>query len=292
MIEEASQILKGLDDRTPVSVRRATFVEVSPTGGAVVDMGDSRFVCDFAAGIIPVFGETVQVLSVGQRHLVLPASPKPGVGTVMTVTAGIVTVQTVAGEFAMPYVGEAPGSGETVALGWSEGPRCLGVLSVQPNGPGPGTDPGSGAIRSATFRAVDAGSTDRGSPRWWQSQPWASDSTFGAWFYGSQIRDSIPAGATFVSLEFYASWQQRYGGAPRFALHDQSHKAGVPGFGPYVTWGPGDGWQVPPNAEGWFAELKAGGPRLGVGLNQGGYNKFSSLAQDSMSGALRISWRS
>lgn len=292
MIDEASQILKGLDERTPVAARRGTFIEVSSTGGAVVDMGDSRFVCDFGAGIIPVLGETVIVLSLGQRHILLPSTPKPGVGTVMTETSGIVTVQTVAGEFSMPYVGEPPTSGDLVALGWSEGPRCLGVLTPPPGSPDPTPDPGAGAIRSAIFRAIDAGSTDRGAPRWWTAQPWASNTTFGAWFYGNQIKDTIPSGATLVSLEFYASWQQRQGDAPRFALHNQASKGGVPGYGGYTPWSPNGGWQVPPDPGTWFTELKAGGPRLGIGLNQGGYNKFSSLAQDSMSGALRISWRS
>ena len=289
MIEEASQILQGLDARTPVAVRKARFVEPRD-GFAVVDMGDSRFIADFV-GYVPVAGETVQIVSVGERHLLFPAGPKPGIGTVLTVTAGVVTAQTIAGVVAMPYMGTAPSSGDLIGIAWSEGPRCLGKLSSTPAPPAPIPDPGGGAVRSATFLATDAGSTDRGAARWWQAQPWASNTTFGAWFYGTQIRDTIPAGASLVSLEFFASWASRSGGAPRFALHNQAVKSAVPAFGAYTEWAPGDGWQTPPMAAAWFAALKAGGASLGVGLNQGGWNQFSSLAQNSMTGAIRISWR-
>lgn len=289
MIEEASQVLQGLDARTPVAVRKARFVEPRD-GFAVVDMGDSRFIADFV-GYVPVAGETVQIVSVGERHLLFPAGPKPGIGTVLTVTAGVVTAQTIAGVVAMPYMGTAPSSGDLIGISWSEGPRCQGKLSSTLPTPAPIPDPGGGTLQSATFRAIDAGSTDRTQSRWWQAQPWASNTTYGAWFYGTQIRDTIPAGATLVSLEFFAAWASRSGGAPRFALHNLAAKTAVPSFGAYTEWVPGDGWQTPPMAAAWFAALKAGGASLGVGLNQGGWNQFSSLAQNSMTGALRISWR-
>jgi hypothetical protein len=291
MIDEAEVILQGMDRRSPVALRQATFVGVT-NGSAIVDMGTSRFVCDFGAGYIPVSGETVQILSIGQRHTLYPVGPRPGAGTVMTVSSTMVTVQTVAGDIAMPFVGTAPTSGDVVALGWSEGPRCLGKLSSTPVVAPPPPDPGGNIIRSATFLAIDAGSTDRGAPRWWTGQPRAGNTTYGAWFYGSQIKDTIPASASFVSVEFYVSWQQRKGAAPRFALHTAGTKGGVPGFAPYVEWTPAGAWQIPPGAESWFNALKAGGAYAGVGLNQGGDNIFSSLAQDSWSGALRISWRS
>ena len=290
MIDESEAILKQLETLAPVTVRKATFVEPD-AGFAVVDMGDSRFVADFGCGYVPVVGETVQIVSVGDRHLLFPAGPKPGSGTVLTVTAGVVTAQTIAGVVSMPYVGTAPTSGDLVGIAWSEGPLCLGKMSVQPDAPPPVPDPGGDTVQSATFRAVDAGSTDRHQSRWWQAQPWASNTTYGAWFYGSQIRDTIPAGATLVSLEFFAAWASRSGGAPRFALHNLPAKSGVPAFGGYTEWAPGDGWQTPPMDAAWFAALKAGGSAFGVGLNQGGWNKFASLAQNSMSGALRISWR-
>lgn len=291
MTEEASVILSGLDAREPVRVRRATFVEVTPQGGAVVDMSDSRFTADFGAGYIPSTGETVQILSIGERHLVFPSRPLPGTGTVLTVTSGVVTVQTVIGTYSMPHVGTAPSSGDLVGISWSEVAYVLGKLSVQPNTPEPAPNPGAGTVRSATFRVTDTGSTDRGPVRWWTGRPQAGNTSYGAWFYGTQIRDTIPAGATLVKLEFFVSWQQRQGSAPRFALHNQARKTVLPSFGAYTEWNPSSGWQVPPMASAWFAALKGGGSMLGVGLNQGGWNIFSSRADNSMSGALRISWR-
>lgn len=293
MIEEPNAIWKALEAFTPVAVRKAKFIE-PVEGFAVVDMGDSRFTADFATGYVPVMGETVQILSVGGRHLMFPAGPKPAIGTVETVTADVrVTLATSAGNLSMPYAGDAPSPGDQVLILWTEdGPVCLGArVSSTPPAPDPIPDPGGGAVRSAVFHAIDAGSTDRNRSRWWQAQPWASNTTYGAWFYGTQIRDTIPAGAELVSLEFFSAWASRSGAPPRFALHNLAGKTGVPVFGAYTAWTPGDGWHVPPMAAAWFAALKAGGPSLGVGLNQGGWNQFSSLAQNSMSGALRISWR-
>lgn len=287
MIDEVAAIFDGQDQP---AVRLARFAEMGSDGSAYVDMETSRFVAE-STGYVPQVGETVQILSVGRRHLMFPARALPGTGIVMTVTDGVANVQTVVGEFSMPYVGVAPTSGDLVGISWSEQPFVIGKLSQQPDAPEPIPDPGGSTVRSATFMVIDTGSTDRDKSRWWQAQPWASNTTYGAWFYGTQIRDTIPAGASLVSLEFYVSWAQRQGGDPRFALHNLASKSGVPVMQPYTQWSPGGGWQTPPMAAAWFAELKAGGSALGIGLNQGGYNKFSSRAQNSMTGALRISWK-
>lgn len=288
---EASAILDG-DDQPSVLVRNATFVGVTGKS-ARVDMGDSRFVCDFGSGYIPVVGESVRIWSVGNQHLLFPAGPRPNVGTVMTVSATLASVSTSVGTLSMPFAGTAPASGDRVGIVWSEdGPWCTSKLSSTVAPPGPVPDPGTGTVRSATFQVIDSGSTDRSQVRWWTGQPRAGNSTYGAWFYGTQIRDTIPAGATLVSLEFFVSWHQRSGAAPRFALHDSPTRWGIPGYGAYTAWNPDGGWQTPPMAAAWFAGLKAGGSFFGVGLNQGGDNIFSSRAQDAMTGALRISWRS
>jgi hypothetical protein len=98
-----------------------------------------------------------------------------------------------------------------------------------------------------------------------------------------------------VSLSMFISYRQREGFAPRFVLHSDQWAAGIPAMSDPWTWDAAPGWQTPVNTEvarAWFNSLKAGGDRAGIGLNQGGYNIFSSLAQDGMSGALRIQWRS
>ncbi|QEA30386.1 hypothetical protein FGL91_18635 [Microbacterium sp. CBA3102] len=291
MIEEAAIILEGLGERAPVRVRRATFVEVTEQGSARVDMGSSRFIAEFGGGYIPSAGETVNIVSVGERHLLLPGRPLPGTGTILTVSGNLANVQTVIGAYSMPYVGTAPSSGDLVGISWSEVPYVVGKLSVQPDAPAPPPDPGSGAVRSATFKVTDTGSTDRTQARWWTGRPQAGNTSYGAWFYGTQIRDTIPSGATLVKLEFFVSYIQRQGSAPRFTLHDRASKGSLPTFGAYTEWAPGGGWQSPPMASAWFNALKSGGGQYGIGLNQGGWNIFSSRTDNSMSGALRISWR-
>lgn len=287
---EAEAILSG-DSGPRLNVRKATFVGVVDRM-AQVDMGDSRFVCDFGAGYIPVVGETVRVWSVGDQHLLFPAGPRPAVGTVLTVASGVATINTSTGQVIAAFAGTAPASGDRVGIVWSEdGPWCTQRLSNTPEAPEPIPDPGAGTIRSATFRAIDAGSTDRGSARWWTDQPWASESTFGAWFYGSQIKDTIPAGAQLLSMEMYISRTKLRSELANFTLHQSGWKQGVPVMSGRLAWDPGNGWNYVPN-QSWFAALIGGGDWWGIGLDQGGWSRFSSLAEDSMSGALRISWRS
>lgn len=262
---------------------------------ALVDLGDQRVPVQFATPWVPQINEPVWVDSVdGLLRMVGPTTPKPGVGVVETITGSSAVVQTDFGKFTLIVAPSdpMPSSGDTVGIQWSSQPWCTLLVDVpDPEVPVPPPSGGGGQTKTAEFRAVDAGSTDRSRARWWQAQPWSSDSTFGAWFYGSQIKDTIPAGAVFVSLEFFVAWDRRRYGGSRFTLHSDPVKAGVPAMSGYTVWNPDGGWQTPPDPEGWFNALKAGGDRFGVGLNQGGYEQFKSLAQDGMSGALRITWR-
>lgn len=289
ILPEAETILAG-DDRPPVAVRRAVFAGVIDRV-AWVDMGDSRFPCEFGSGHVPKIADTVNVLSIGGRHLLYPARALPGTGTVLTVSGDMVGVSTIAGDFQMPYVGSVPSSGELVGISWSEVPFVIGKLSTQPNQAPAPVPPPTKTLRSATFRAIDAGATDRHQVRWWTGQPQAGNSSFGAWFYGSQIKDTIPADAVVESMEMYISKQKSHPAAPNFTLHTSGWKQGIPAMSGVLPWNPGPGWNYVPNAA-WFDALKAGGAYWGIGLNQGGYTVYSSLAEDSMSGALRITWRS
>lgn len=292
------QVKRLLAEKTRVTVYVGRYVGADGMR-ALVDLGDQRVPVPFASGgMVPEINEPVHVWSFdGSMMMVGPTAPKPGIGVVTTAAGDMVNVQTDFGTFLMPYgpPSDPPTSGDTVAINWSTTPSCV-KLSVSPEPVPPAPDPGGIAgpgkqTRTVEFRAINAGSTDRGAPRWWTDRPYASNSTFGAWFYGTQIKDSIPADAEFVGLEFYIAYQQRQGGAPRFALHDQAFVAGVPGFWPYFEWAPPAGWQTPPDPAAWFNALKTGGDRWGVGLNQGGFNQFKSLASDGMSGALKITWR-
>lgn len=280
----------------PVRLRRGVYIGLNTDLMAIVDMGDSRFFCGWGAGFIPEVNEPVQVLTIGMQNLIFPLKAKPGEGTAMSTPGASprVTVQTAIGDISMPYVG-TPSSGNRLAIGWSEGPRALGVLSASSDSSLPDADPTPPSpVKTVTFRATHAGSTDRHQARWWSPNPQAGDSSYGAWFYGSAPDGTIPAGATFVGLQIKINRTKDFGGKPRWVLHDGLYpvNTGLPTFSsPYTEWDPPNGWQTPPMALTWFNALKGGGAWQGVGLNQGGHNIFASLAQDSESGALRISWR-
>lgn len=287
------ELLRLLNGKSTVKVRAARFVGLQGQL-ALVDMGDQRFPVPFkSGGYVPQINDPVWVESVdGALFMTGPAVGKPGRGVVTTIGTDVVTVTTDLGDFVMPYAGEEPSSGDTVGISWSSGPWCA-RLSTSPDEedapPAPGG--GGGGVRTVEFRALDAGTTHSNGD-WWQAQVWSADNNVGAWFYGSQIKDTIPAGSTFVGLDIYINRVQQYGSAPNWALHNLPGKAGVPSFGGSTAWHPpANGWQTPPAAAAWFAALIGGGGSYGIGLNHGGYSKFASLAQDGMSGALRISWR-
>lgn len=287
-------------NRMPEWNRRAgVYVGVDGDGFALVDMGGQRFPARWAsAGVMPMIGDAVwvDVYKVGVEstvYMVGVVGPRPGEGVVSTVAGDLVTVTTDAGEFTMGYTGAAPSSGDTVGISWSGKPWC-GKLSTSPDDPVAPPDPGGGggAVQSATFRATDAGTTHDYRADWWQAEVWAAESNVGAWFFGTQVRDTIRSTAVFDSLQIYINRTQRYGDAPNWALHGLSGKSGLPSFTGLGAWHPpGDGFQTPPFAEALFNALKAGGSALGFGLNHGGYNKFASLAADGMSGAIKITWR-
>lgn len=299
---QTAAILDLLGKKSTVAVRIGRYVGAQD-GQALIDMGDQRFPAAFkSAGFVPQINEPVWVETVdGQMFMTGPTAAKPGVGVVTTVSDPLVTVMTDFGSVIMPYAGVTPASGATVGISWSTYPWCsvLSVSTEQEEAPGA---PGSGVqTQSAEFRPIDAGSTDRGSARYWTGRVLASSSTYGAWFYGTQIKDTIPASASLdmgadgatPQLQIYVSWAVRRYGPPRWVLHNLATKSGVLGVSAYTEWDPtrGAGWFTPPDPVGWFNALKGGGAWWGIGFNQGGYEEAKSLVEDGQSGALRIKWK-
>lgn len=297
-LSDAEKTADALAQIPGVSVRRGRYIGLSGDLLPLVDMGDSRFPCEFGADYIPQVNEPVQVLTIGSQHLMFPRGAKPKVGTIVTASSPFATVQTSIGDITAIYLGAAPTSGQRVMLEWTEdGPVVAGVLSTTPEPPEPpAPDPTPPSqTKRVVFLAAQAGSTDRFQARWWTPNPYASSSTYGAWFYGNQIKDTIPAWAELVDLKIKVNRVQDQGGQPRWVLHDAGAQSStLPGFStPYTEWDPPNGWHTPPGslAQDWFSALKAGGAYAGVGLDQGGFNIFASLAQDRESGALDISWK-
>ncbi len=176
-----------------------------------------------------------------------------------------------------------------MGLRWHGGPQALGVLSTSPTPPAPPeppTDDSSTGQHVDTFQAVDAGSYNRYG--WLQQQVWASDSYFGAWFYGSKIADTVPS---FVGVDLegrdlpvdrVALRQRPELRPPR--LPKQARRTAA--YTAVQALAPAPGWYQLPTA--WGDALKDGGGQFGVGVNHGGKNIFRSRAQDGMTGALRI----
>lgn len=297
---DAAAILAQLAKKSVVVPRIGRYVGAQ-AGQALIDMGDQRFPAAFATAFVPQINEPVHVWSIdGAMFMVGPSTPKPGVGIIATITGTHATVTTDFGDFEMTVAptDPMPTSGDSVGISWSTMPWCTLLVDVPDAPPPPPAPGGGGSTQTAEFRAIAAGSTDRHQSRWWTAQPWASANTYGAWIAGTAIRDTIPAGAELVyehgvpQLQVYVSWAVRRYGPPRWVMHNLFAMNAVPGVSAYHEWEPaGQGWQTPPMAQEWFDGLKAGGGWAGIGFNQGGYEQAKSLAQDGMSGALRIKWK-
>lgn len=290
MVDDVS-VLLDLTSRRKVKVWPATFVGLDGTSG--------RVLCDVANGLVtgrvpaqvmtsyrPEIGERVFVLSVdGAYFLTGPALPKPALGTVTQVGSSTVTLDTDMGPVQATYdAGTTLSASQVVKLLWSDGAHVVGVLAVTPTPTLP-PDPPMPTERTHVdvFTAVDAGSFV--GTRWQQPEPWASDAALGAWFYGSKVHDTLQ-GAPVSKVELWSTLAQRSGAAPNFGVHPHAMK---PETAPTITdavplSAPDGAWLTLPVAFGQFLANNVGG----IGLAHGGSNMFRSLADDPMSGALRI----
>lgn len=234
----------------------------------------------------PEINEQVFVLAIdGTYYMLGPSVPKPARGTVTAVTSSTVTVDTDMGSVQATYdAGTTLSASQVVKMLWSDGAHVVGILTAPPTPPTPPPPPEATTSKHVdVFNAVDAGSFSGG--RWWQPQPWASDSTLGAWFYGSKIRDTLQS-ATVSKIELYVSLASRFGNLPNIGYHGH---AGKPAAGPSIVAAAAtnvaDGaWVTLPLSFGQYLARNVGG----IGLAHGGFNKFRSLAADAQSGALRI----
>jgi hypothetical protein len=283
-------VLLGLTARSPVRVWPATYVGLDDNGWILCDVanGDAtgRVPAQVMTAYRPEIGERVFLLAVsGAFYLVGPAMPKPARGTVTQVSPSAVTLDTDMGPVTATYdAGVTLSASQVVKLLWSEGAHVVGVLAAPPIPPAPPPSPIAAATTHIdVFQPLDAGSFSDGS--WRQQQPRAADGVLGAWFYGSKIRDSL-LGAPVSRVELWSTLTQRDGAAPNIGLHSHAAKPAGP---PTITTAtpipvPERGWVQLPVSFGQYLANTDGG----IGLDHGGTNTFRSLADDPMSGALRI----
>lgn len=289
MIDETTQILKLIGEKSKVTTLSGTFVSAS-AAGCIVDAGGGRIPAQFGTSYLPEVNERVWLWFINDVPFMMgSATAKPGQGTVVSVAAGLVTLTTDFGQVIVPYNGAlTPTAGQVLKLSWQGGGYAGSVMSTSPTPatppPAPPAAGGDTSTHTDTFTAIDAGSFR---DRWWTPQVYASDSNLGAWFYGSKISDTIPAGAVIQSVQIFISAQQILYAPPNFALHPhQTMPGGAPTLSSSTAIGIVPGWVSLPQA--WGDALKSGGGSAGIGLNHGGYSILRSLTQDGQSGALRI----
>jgi hypothetical protein len=294
-MDDSQYLLTLISDKTKTAVELGNFRGLDGNR-AVVDVGGGRIPAEFATAYLPEVNDAVQVLFIdGKPYLLGSALPKPGEGEVVSVEGNIAVLSTEVGEVRSPYpAGLLVVPGDVVKLMWSDGPFVLDVMSTSPPRPTPPGPPSEGGQdRNETFTALgSSGSWQINGSRWSSDQPRASDGYLGAWFYGSKIADTIPAGAVLKSIDVYFRYASKFGSPPNVGLHSQTDRGGAPDVTDQFGWAVSDGWNAVPadKRDLFFNGLKAGGGKRGIGLRHGGVNRFASVGEDALSGAIRISW--
>lgn len=291
-MSESTQILELLARKSKVTPLSGTFVSYDGVG-CQVDVGDGRMDAMLGSGYLPGVGEAVLVMFIdGIPYVMAPSTPRPHVGTVTAVNAGLVALSTVAGPVGpCSYSGSAPTVGQVMRLVWHGGPFAV-PATAEPGSVAPGNPGGGGttqhvddfwATSTGTWNSAFGGGTATG---YFNSEVWASNTTLGFWFYGTKTQDTIPGTAVIQRVQMYVAARQIQGGAPIFTVHDNPSPPGDALSGGVALGVSNFAWVDLPLSFG--DALKQGGGAYGVGVRHGGYNIFKSLSADGMTGALRI----
>lgn len=256
------------------------------TGTAVVNVGGGQQPMPIV-GVRPTVGFDVWVMYVGQEPLCLgPVFRSPG---------GVVAVAPVAGKVSvtgddgvtrsLPYASVLTlAVGDRVVVDWASQLVIAkpasepALVPVLPPNPGGGNE-----IRESVFRPVGSGTFGTA---WFTDQVWAGDTSTGAYFYDG-IEATIPDTAPILSVDLYLHALSTFGGNPLIGLHSLAGKSGPPTVTDAVPVSAATGWKSLPTL---FGDLLKTGPRVGVGTNTGGFNKYAPAGENN-SGTLVIKWR-
>lgn len=288
MATETDVILKKLADKSEIRFLQGNFRGLDTFGRAIVDFSGGRVPAHVLRGITPAVNESVWVeVANGVAYMHGPTIPKPDSGTVVSTSSGTAILTTTMGEISASYDDGLLllDPGDTVRLSW--GPSGAWVLGVAIEAPDPDVPPapGGGSRRvTREFTAIDSGSwqADYG---WRTIDVWSSANNKGAWFYGTQIADTIPDSAVIVgSPQIYLPNPIRLLGAAPFGRHAYASK---PGGEPIIT-----ATSTLPGTSGWvdipaslLDHLKTNVGGLGFGL--GGWNVWLGGGQ---SGTVRVTY--
>lgn len=272
------------------SVRSETAVFVRMAGPlAVVNMGPGSTVTIPCVGVYrPITGAVVQVEWRNGRPVVV--GPAVSLNPVGVITAAGTPQATVAvdGVEYMLYLrdGYSPTLGDQVTINWNTGTiegkvLGVGVVEVPSEAPPPTV--------SFSRLVVQADGSGRYKSSWWGSGPWADSSSSGIWTYSTRVQHAL-AGANISAVDVFLPLEFQSGLAS-VGLHSY---AAIPGGAPTITdlvalpLGGRNGWVSLPSWWGNWLRDNPGG--VGVTAPGGaGENRWTGVATDSYSGALRFS---
>lgn len=288
--EEAAARLAGLD-RVGARVQQGTCKTMDwSKGRAIINISGGEVAVP-VVGAAPVPGRQVWVLHVGDAAVCLGMLPRASMGLVQgAATAGRVPVLADDGTvYSVPYLGAAPGSGLRVALDWSTGGHVQGVLSAEPEGSEyvpPSTAPPAGETRTITVNPVDSGSYSNSAGSWFGTAVASDSNSRGAYFYGTQVRDSIPAGAVVTRAEFFAAFEQARFAGVQIGASTLASKSGAPSWATSgVDIGLASGWK---DVGSLITSLRTTG--RSISTTNTGYSRLAR-AGSSNAGALSITFR-
>lgn len=287
-----AKLLAAMSDLTQGSCQSVDW----PNSLAVVNIGGANVSVPMF-GAAPFPGDAVWIGTLGSKRICLGPLPKATLGAVAAAPVdGMVdvlgddgVVRNVPYDVQGSYV---PESGHRVAMDWAANGVIIARLSSDPTLIEPATPagPGGGAGGSMTFYPDGSGNwwIDGGS--WNKDELWTSNSNKGLWFYGTQIANTIPDGASEVKTQVYVDeyYNQYPSNLARLGTHPHpARPGGAPSVNGAHPVSAGSGWKDL-TGTGFFDQLKTGAA-LGLGTNGIGYHKWSRAGANN-SGALYIEW--
>lgn len=296
-ITQIRQHVSDLSAGTAAIRPGAVFALVYP-GQVAVRVAGSDLITMPALNPMPAVGDNVEVLQVGSSWLCLGATARPATGTVADVPAnGRVPVTGDDGLAYTPLYGPTytPSVGDLVLLDWRvPGGVVLGPLSAAPSIRNPDVPVALNPIPehaqvTRTFIPTDSATWSPAAGAYLYSTVWCADSLVGAYFYGTQIQDTIPDTATVIDVSLYLNEEANYSpdDLATFGTHALlTRTSGTPSAIDAVTVTKATGSKPLPVE---FGTAFQNGTAYGLATNHGGSHIFSAKGI-SNSGALTITW--
>lgn len=255
---------------------------------ATINIGGARQIMPWA-GVPPWPGDRVRVVY-GARKPVCWAVYGASQGTVVSVAANVATVTGDDGKTYTYPTAVTVTSGNRVRLDHG-GHLVTAIYPGDPIQPAytPPAAPPAQAGGSVTFRPTDSGNYRGGVYQ--GSYVEISDTRTAAYWYGTQIADTIPNGATITRavLQLVERWDKIPGTPSQLGTHTQATRGGVPALvGALNAFGSGL-MDLMPNGDTTIPDRLKTGAAYGVGFRAGfGWRQFDTSAG---SGAITIDWK-